>query len=238
MASASRISLKPISRVPLTEVVADRILSLIQEGQLKTGDKLPSQKELGDMLKVSRPSLREALSGLVMLGYIEARAGQGYYVRKTQLDQKPDYSSLLGTSGDDPVRYLYEARSAVEPKIAEIAALRATEEDITRLYDLIHEIEKLLPSTEALEKGLSFHLLVAEAARNPILLQIENTLLTTFSEQVPLIFSEPPSIERDVVTHLTIIERIEAHDPEGARRVALEHLRLFAKEIGVEDICF
>jgi GntR family transcriptional repressor for pyruvate dehydrogenase complex len=236
MTTNSFVSLKPIERIPLTEAVAQRILSLINEGHLKVGDKLPSQKELGDMLKVSRPSLREALSGLIMLGYIEARAGQGFYLRKIPVDQNLDFSAVTKHEGDDRIRHLFEARGQVEAVIAELAAKRATPEDIQRLYGEVEEIEEQVPRIGALEKGLDFHQLVADAAHNPVLAQIESTLLSLFWEIVPRVFAEAPSYERDVVTHLAIVKCIDARDPNGAHRAALEHIRIFANEIGIDGL--
>lgn len=236
MATGNQISMKPIERVPLPEVVAQRILSLITEGRLKVGDKLPSQKELVEMLKVSRPSVREALSGMVMMGILEARAGQGYYLRKIPLDQKLDFSGYAPLANGDNIRHLFEARLTLESDLAAMAAERATDDDIARLYALVNEIEQKLPDTEALEMGITFHQLVAEAAHNPVLVHIESTLLSLFGEYVPRIFLDPPSYRRDVVTHLEIVERIADRDPEGARKAANGHLQAFANEIGVGDL--
>ena len=229
-------SLKPIERVPLTEAVAQRILQYVQECHLKVGDKLPSQKELGDMLKVSRPSLREALSGLIMMGYIEAHAGQGFFLKKVPVDQRIDLSAIAKSDDEDRIRNLYEARSRLEAILAELAAQRATPEDIKKLYAEVQEIEDKVPTTGALEKGLYFHQVVADAAHNPILSQIEGELLSLFWEIVPGVFSEPPSYERDVVTHLAIVKCIEAHDVEGARQAVIEHIRRFGAEIGIDNL--
>jgi GntR family transcriptional regulator, transcriptional repressor for pyruvate dehydrogenase complex len=236
MAVNSPNSLKPIERVSLADAVAQRILAYIDEGQLKVGDKLPSQKELGDRLKVSHPSLREALSGLIMMGYLEARAGQGFYLRKVPMEQRLDFSAIGEIEGEDRIRSLYEARGAIEAMIAELAAKRATSEDIQKLYDAVKEIEKGVPTTRALEKGLDFHQLVASAAHNPVLAQIENELLSLFLEFVPRLFSETPSYERDVATHLAIVQCIDAHDADRARAASLEHIRVFANEIGITDL--
>jgi GntR family transcriptional repressor for pyruvate dehydrogenase complex len=232
----NRITMKPIERVPITEIVAQSILLLISEGHLKVGDKLPSQKELGDMLKVSRPSLREALSGLIMMGIIEARAGQGYYLRKIPREKTLDFSSIDSQISDDQVKYLYEARGVIEAQIAELAAVKATAEDIQKLFDFVHEIEVSIPDIAAIEKGLEFHNLVAQATHNPILVQIEDQLLSMLQGYIPNVFPEPPSPERDVKSHLVIVEYINKRDSQGARKAALEHLRLFANEIGISDL--
>jgi DNA-binding FadR family transcriptional regulator len=236
MVAGNLNSLKPIERIPLTEAVAQRILAFIQESNLNIGDKLPSQKEFGDMLKVSRPSLREALAGLIMMGYIEARAGQGYYLRKSPIDQRMDLSAIAELGGEDRIRNLYEARGKIEAIIAEMAAKRATADDINMLYKDVEEIKALVPNADALKQGLDFHMLVAQAAHNPVLLQIESELLSLFSEIVPRVFAEAPSFERDVLTHLAIVKCIDARDPEAAHKAALEHIRVFANEIGIDDL--
>jgi DNA-binding FadR family transcriptional regulator len=236
MPISSMSSLKPIERVPVADAVAQRILAYIEEGQLKVGDKLPSQKELRDMLKVSHPSLREALSGLIMMGYLEARAGQGFYLRKMPIEPRLDFSAIAEIGGEDRIRSLYEARGAIEAIIAELAAKRATAEDIQKLNDGVKDIEAGVPTTRALEKGRDFHQLVALAAHNPVLAQIENELLSLFQEFVPRLFSETPSYERDVATHLAIMRCIEAHDADRARLASLEHIRVFANEIGITDL--
>ena len=236
MPANSPNSLKPIERVSLADQVAQRILAYIDEGQLKVGDKLPSQKELRDMLKVSHPSLREALSGLIMMGYLEARAGQGFYLRKMPMEPRLDLSAIAEIESEERIRSLYEARGEIEAMIAELAAKRATAEDIQKLCDEVKEIEAGVPTTRALETGLDFHQLVANAAHNPVLAQIERELLSLFQEFVPRLFSETPSYERDVATHLAIVRCIEAHDADGARQASLEHIRLFATEIGITDL--
>jgi GntR family transcriptional regulator, transcriptional repressor for pyruvate dehydrogenase complex len=237
MINSNRLSMKPVEKIRVTEVVADRILSLIQEGHLKEGDKLPSQKELSETLKVSRPSLREAISGLVMLGIIEAKAGQGFYVRKAQMDRGLDLSGVLANIQDEKISYLYEMREIIETAAAGLAAQRATEEDIRILYAFIEGIKVDIPTIGpgAIEKGLLFHQLVTDAAHNPVLSQFESTLLSQFSVHVPLLYTDPPSIERDVESHTKIVRSIEAHDEAGAIQAARDHIMAFAKEMLNQD---
>jgi DNA-binding FadR family transcriptional regulator len=161
----------------MTEVVAESILSLIREGHLKPGDRLPSQKQLVRMLKVSRPTLREALTGLTMLGYIEVRAGQGYYVREMQSGEILDFSVVSALVNDDTVSLLYEARAVIETTLTQLAVVRAGVKDIARLYACLEKMEKAIVSGDAyaVAGGLDFHQLVADATHNVFLSQIENT---------------------------------------------------------------
>jgi GntR family transcriptional repressor for pyruvate dehydrogenase complex len=228
------IRLEPVRKPRVTEVVAKSILSLIRDGSLKPGDKLPSQKELETMLKVSRPSLREALAGLVMLGYIEAHAGQGYFVCQKEITGPLDFSRISTEISDEELEHLYEARAVLEKEIAGLAAARATPEEVRRLHTCVDRIEEAVPSAEALTEGLEFHRLVAEAAKNPVLRQIEMSIIDRFTKYLPFVFTESTSHERDVLLHRKIVECIEKHDRAAAVEAAYQHIQVFSKEIGIE----
>jgi len=232
----SAISLNSVERAPMTEVVAESILSLIREGHLKPGDRLPSQKELVRMLKVSRPTLREALTGLTMLGYIEVRAGQGYYVREMRSNEILDFSVVSALVNDDTVSLLYEARAVIETTLTQLAVVRAGVKDIARLYACLEKMEKAIVSGDAyaVAGGLDFHQLVADATHNVFLSQIENTLLGLFREYLPRIYTDPPSYEKNVEPHLCILQKIEAQDMDGAAELAYEHILEFASGIGID----
>ena len=137
----SGISLNSVERKPITEIVAESILSLIRDGQLKPGDKLPSQKDLVQMLKVSQPTLREALTGLTMLGYIESRAGQGYFVREMGCEEILDFSVVSALVNDETISQLYEARIVTETLLIQVAIHRADEEDIERMRACVEMME-------------------------------------------------------------------------------------------------
>jgi len=230
------ISLNSVERAPMTEVVAESILSLIRDGHLKPGDRLPSQRELVRMLKVSRPTLREALTGLTMLGYIEARAGQGYYVREMRSNEILDFSVVSALVSDETISLLYEARAVTETALTRLAVLRADAKDIARLYACLEKMEKAIVSGDAfaVSGGLDFHQLVADATHNVFLSQIESTLLGLFREHLPRIYTDPPCYEKNVEPHLRLLQRIEARDVEGAAKLAYEHIQEFANEMGID----
>ena len=233
----SRISLNSVERKPITEVVAESILSLIRDGHLKPGDKLPSQKDLVQMLKVSQPTLREALSGLTMLGYIESRAGQGYFVREMGSEEILDFSVVSALVSDETISQLYEARIVTEAFLTQLAVIRADDDDIERLRECVNMMEDAIvhgdPSV-MYGRGLDFHQLIADATHNVFLSQMESTLLGFFREHLPRIFTSPPTYEKDVEPHKRMLREIESRNIEGAVRYAEKHIRDFAKEIGIE----
>ena len=114
--------LEPIQRQTVMDLVARRIEQLLRSGDLKAGDRLPPEPELAQMLHVSRGSLREALKGLVYLGLIKSRAGDGTYVQSSLsrvLNQHFQWMILL-----KEVKHLeiYEMRKIIEPYVAAVAA--------------------------------------------------------------------------------------------------------------------
>ena len=125
--------LEPIQRETVMDMVARRIEQLVRSGDLKQGDRLPPEPELAHMLRVSRNSLREALKGLMYLGLIKSRAGDGTYIQSSLsrvLSQHFQWMILL-----NEVKHLeiYELRKIIEPDVAALAAKRATRADIERL---------------------------------------------------------------------------------------------------------
>src|ERR1700688_2067567 len=124
---------EPIHRETVMAMVARRIEQLVRSGDLKAGDRLPPEPDLAQMLGVSRGSLREALKGLMYLGLIKARAGDGTYIQSSLsrvLNQHFQWMILL-----NEVKHLeiYELRKIIEPDVAALAAKRATRADIERL---------------------------------------------------------------------------------------------------------
>ena len=217
----------------ITEVIAEKILSLIESGELKAGDKLPSQKELVKLLGVSLPTVREALVGLSMLGHIEPHAGQGYFVRTPDRGRTVDFSHFLDDISEARIKHLYDARAVLECEITGLAAQRASEEDITRLYRWVDEIEQALPTEEALDRGLYFHLAVAETTKNEYLIGLERSLLDEFDKFKSHIFVEEATYDRDVVLHRHIVDTIVEGDFLKAREAALKHLHRFSEEVGI-----
>jgi DNA-binding FadR family transcriptional regulator len=125
--------LEPIQRETVMSMVARRIEQLVRSGELKAGDRLPPEPDLAQMLRVSRGSLREALKGLMYLGLIKSRAGDGTYIQSSLsrvLNQHFQWMILL-----DEVKHLeiYELRKIIEPDAAALAAERATRADIDSL---------------------------------------------------------------------------------------------------------
>ena len=135
---------KPIKNNKVYEQVIDQIKNMIYEGDLKRGDKLPSERELKRQLGVSRASIREAFSALEMIGLIKSRPGEGTFI-KTDFDNNlVDPLSLVLLLDENVAEELVELRRVLEVDCVKLAAKRASEEDIEhmKLY-----IDRLLSSS-------------------------------------------------------------------------------------------
>jgi len=120
---ASKISFeKPLKRETVADMVANRILEMVTSGLLKAGEQLPPERELATRLKVSRPSVREAIRGLSILGVVRTRQGGGAYISELDGDALLGPIQFFLSLDDLNIRELYDARSLIESDVARRAA--------------------------------------------------------------------------------------------------------------------
>jgi len=228
---------QPVATRKVYSVVADQILASIRTGRLKPGDQLPSEARLAEQFGISRSSLREALRALEILGVIESKMGVGSFVRGlpatsvlTPLDELVE--------GGTPLEIL-ECRKAVEPYIGLLAARRRDEEDLLGLRDSLTQMEQKAGEPEAvLEADLDFHLRVARACRNPLLLDCMRIIADRMHNRFwRVVKGETLHDARRSLQYLEhhrrILEAIEKRDGPGAQRAIGEHLE--AVERGLEQ---
>lgn len=150
-------SLTPVPRTTLTTDVCRRLVGLLIQGYWKEGERIPPERELGQLLGVGRASLREALKALEVMGMIEIRRGDGTYVcSRSNFFASPMLWSIM-SSDIDGVRELVDARRAMEAELAALAAVRADENDVARMADCLAVQEETMDSPEQfLEADLQF----------------------------------------------------------------------------------
>ncbi len=237
-------SIGPISKVQLYEEVSRRIIEQIRSGAWECGQRLPSERELAAVFGVSRPSLREALGALQMLGVVETQHGSGSWVTETALDilaRQPATDAL--DFGVSPVALL-DARSAVEPAIASLAAARFTpDEEMERLLAMMDDARDWEnPVHRAIwsDADRLFHQQIAIHADNPVLFAVADHIARVMSE--PLwrrlrddMLAEPGRISASVDEHQKIFEALQANEPAEAARRASRHVRVVRKYMGLVD---
>jgi GntR family transcriptional repressor for pyruvate dehydrogenase complex len=216
----------PIKNTRLSEEIIKQIAQLVEDGDITLNQRFPSERDLQERWQVSRPVLREAFRVLEMQGVVESRQGGGRYLRSTRiLDPSRLRSSQLEASRDVLLR-IWEAREAVETKICELAAMRATEEQIAAIERPLLIIATEPPEALAeLDLNGEFHAAIAAAAANPILEEMIERLLRT-SKQVG--FKSIVGVQDWAALqgeHQPIFEAIRDRKPEAARLAMINHFR-------------
>jgi GntR family transcriptional repressor for pyruvate dehydrogenase complex len=231
------LSFEPPRKVTVVQSIVEQIVRQVQAGNLKAGDKLPSERQLIEMLQVSRSSVREALQGLAMMGVIESRAGQGSFIstrlRLSSLD--PHHPSLPATLQRDMLLSLIEARRTIEGNVARLAAERATPTVVARLqaaFARYQQHEHLEHTTDgSADDHHNFHVALAEATGNGFFVLVVETLLRA----VPLSFRESEVVKHtdaaqqylvaaEIAVHKRILTAVEHRDPPAAFLALCDHM--------------
>lgn len=230
-------SINRIQKRKVTNEIVDELKRLIQEGVFTSDSKLPPEKELSDMFGVGRSSVREALSMLSAAQIIETRQGEGTFVRKTGLG---DYIHPLAVSmivEKQETLNLLETRKIVETGTAELAALRADEHDLAVMRQTLQDLERQLAQGETgWLADFAFHRAVAEASKNPVLVQIIDNLskIMKLSLEYTLSQNTGKFAERRKLLlqeHKAIFACIEQKDPKGAAAAMQYHLEQVRKKL-------
>ncbi|GAB2699617.1 FadR/GntR family transcriptional regulator [Paenibacillus thermoaerophilus] len=212
------------------EQIADRLKQSILAGELQPGAKLPSTKELSERYGVGMSTVREALSALKAMGLVESRQGEGSYVRKIEPADvgMPELSGLL--MDKETILELLEARKALEVSNAGIAAEKRTEDDLRRFEALLAAMEKHLgDETEGERADMAFHLALARATHNSIIVRMLETVSsqmeTAIRETRRLQMYASKSVSEQLWReHRDIYEAIASRDPQRAMDAMRQHL--------------
>lgn len=233
---------QPISVQRLYRMIADQIKAKIQSGLYKPGERLPSERELADMLTVSRPSVREALIALEIEGYVDVRVGTGVFVTKPNEQASvaaihPKETTVFSNLGDMSVHDLLEARLLVEPACAELAAKNATP---TQLAAMETAMLALPSSVQPSQHNDTFHLVIAEASANVALASTvqhlwklaENSAIFNKLNQ-HFVGGEVWGIAH--LEHVSLFRAIQKRKPLAARRAMHLHLENIRRRLGLDS---
>jgi len=210
------------------EHIASQVERAIYEGRLQTGDKLPPERQLVREFGTSRVAVREALRTLEHRGLLEVRQGAtgGYFVRAADSGLLLRDLRTLLRLGRVSVAHLLEARLLVEPDVARLAAMRATDADLKSLRQTMDERADV-PATGAPWRllDLGFHRLVAEAAKNPVHTVLTHALMDLEADLTVSRIELTESDSREIdVAHRTIYDAVASRDATRARATMEAHV--------------
>jgi GntR family transcriptional repressor for pyruvate dehydrogenase complex len=222
---------EPITRQKTYELVAERLRTLISSRRLGPGDPVPSERELVDLYRVGRSSVREALRMLETQGVIRSGANGSFRVAEFGSTLNSSLEFLLSVEAAD-VGELFETRRILEGEAAALAASRRTKPQVHELAGSIAEMEAGLESEERfITADLRFHLLVAQATRNRVLLHLMEAIRALLQRSLSSSYHIPGSPERAIEMHRLILDAIEAKYPEEARQRMQEHVARVERDI-------
>ena len=231
----SVMSVEPIRKISVAEQAIDKIYDLIRTQNLKENDRLPPERELSEMLGISRNSLREAIRVLDMLGIIRVDQGSGMVIDTTKVsDSVTRHLSFALLLNRDKLRELFEARLVVETECAGYAAERATPAEIEGLRAAYAKlVESRTDRAKGIQYELQIHALIARAAHNTVLEKILSSLRQILKESrettVPSTGVTPMTVE----SQEKIIDAIGRHDQAAARALMYEHIAAVAERVRI-----
>ena len=221
---------KVIQSSRLYEQIVQQIEESVMSGALKEGDKLPAERELALQFGVSRTAVREAIKALQEKGLVEALPGRGTFItsitsgKSNQMRQSVD--RILRGGQSNGTAWLVELREIVEPEIAALAAVRADKEAIASMREALAAMkEAMQDSATYIEADLDFHLELADAAGNPIILSLIDSIVGALRDQRTHTFFVKDGPARGQFHHERILNAVESRNPSAAREAMHAHMR-------------
>jgi len=234
---STRRIFSPIRTSKISDEVYKQLVSLISSGQLKPGEKLPSEREMASEFGISRQSIREALYRAEIVGLVEVRQGEGSFVLSSLRESlKPPLLVLLEEEAGRIFEFL-EVRKLIEGWCAEKAAVEATAEDLERMGEILEKMESSSPVDREWEEiDVEFHLSIAAATRNVIAIHIMEALKDSFGSffRFRKVLTRPEKKDLLVQHHHEIYKAISQRDSSRAKRKIVYHLDYIQKKIAEE----
>lgn len=205
--------------------VAQSLLSYLLSGELRPGDRIPSERSLTQILGVGRGAVREALKSLTLLGLLEVRQGDGTYLSSTNSSLLPRIVEWGIMLGEQHILDLVEARQEIEISLAGMAAARRTEEDVERLDVALRAMQDRAGDRDAyIEADVNFHMVVADISRNTVLAGVLNSIRSLLRVWTTRVVVDKASVRDSLALHPPVYAAIRDGDPAAARAAMTHHM--------------
>jgi GntR family transcriptional repressor for pyruvate dehydrogenase complex len=216
----------------LYEQIVQQIEKRFLNGDLKVGDRLPPERELAEQFGVSRTAVREAVKALRQRGLVEIQPGRGTFITNGASEAvRHSLGLLMKIAGIDASPDLIEVREIIEPEIAALSAMRATEDHIAAMQEAIAKMDTALQDPDKyIEADLDFHLVLAEATQNTLIPTLIDSIVDLLREQRARIFRVAGGPQRGQVYHKRILDAIIRHDAAAARESMRAHLQQVSQD--------
>lgn len=223
-----RLVYRAVKTSRLYEQIVEQVEESILRGRLKPGDQLPAERDLAQRFGVSRTAVREAMKALQEKGLVEAYSGRGTFVTNgTSRAIRRSLNLMVKDSQREGTMHLAELRRILEPEIAALAAPRIDDQLLATMREAVAAMDRCISMRESeayIEADLDFHLALAEAVDNPLILALIDSIVGLLREQRSRIFNVEGGPERGQFHHKRILEATERRDADAAREAMRAHL--------------
>jgi GntR family transcriptional regulator, transcriptional repressor for pyruvate dehydrogenase complex len=224
MATAIKLEFEAVRRNRVYEAVAKQIENLIIK-KLWPGDKLPSERELAEMLRVSRGSIRDAIRSLELMGLVEPRQGTGTIVRAVSAEPLANPFANALKRRKELVSELLDFRKMLEPSLAARAAKHASAEEVLEMEEILRrQEEKQRLGDAAVAEDAEFHYNVALASDNSVILKVLDILMDLLRDTRARSLQVEGRPQKSLSGHRRILAAIKRHDGEAAKAAMRRHL--------------
>jgi GntR family transcriptional repressor for pyruvate dehydrogenase complex len=232
--SAGKEGLQPIERVSVLDMTVNSIREFIQSDGVREGDKLPTEAEMTKRLGVGRSTIREAYRVLQTLGFVEMKAGRGAFVdSKNGRPTSSMASTWFAAHGVEVTEYI-EVRKAIEPFSAELAAVRAREEQLKEIERIGSVFREAIETGDPIRMATldeAFHRAIVEATGNTLLLKLIDELNEAMFEYRCQIFSVSELRANALAPHGELMATLKARDGDGARAAMTRHMEVTKDDV-------
>ena len=217
--------LAPIKSTRIYEEIVRQIKTMIAEGRLTSGDRLPPERELAEKFLVSRTSVREALRALESLSLVEIRPGEGTFIREMSVDRLIEPLALVMVSQRESIAELFEARRLIEPAIAGLAAGRATPDEVQEMERILEEQgREVAAGRTGFVQDAQFHAAIGRAAHNEAITRIAHAVMDLLTQSREESLNTPGRPTRSHQDHRRILQAIAHRRVAAAEEAMRDHL--------------
>lgn len=219
---------REIKNTKVFEQVIEQIKEIIKNGELRCGDKLPSERDLCEQLNVSRTSIREALRSLEMLGIVECRQGEGNFIKESFEDSLLEPLSITFMLHGSKTNEILELRKIIEPETAALAAKNISAAELQEIKELIDLLNHEEDSKKIADIDKEIHYKIVQASENYLVINVMyavSYLVDRYIEDVVAnMFKSPENRNVVMEQHKAIVKAIEAHNAHEASVAMRKHL--------------
>jgi GntR family transcriptional regulator, transcriptional repressor for pyruvate dehydrogenase complex len=228
----------PIQSSKVFEQIAEQIEQRILNGELQSGDRLPTERELSEQFHASRTAVREAMKTLAQRGLVDMRPGRGTIVIDgTSQAMRLSMGLMMKVGQAGSSESLVEVREIIEPEIAGLAAVRATDEQIAAMREAVEIMDSKIHEADAyIAADNDFHRALATGTQNILIVTLVDSIVDLLSEQRKLIFSSNGAPERGQKHHKRILDSVIRHDITAAREAMRAHLQQVREDVKISTI--